>query len=119
MVPINLLKPVLDDLMTTGRPRRPARPWLGVYATEAGSRIAIAGVTGRGPAKSADLRPGDIVMEVGGAEVSNLAGFFRKVWSLGEAGVEVPLTVNRKGRTLEVHVRSGDRRSFLKGPVLH
>jgi hypothetical protein len=31
----------------------------------------------------------------------------------------VPLTVNREGRTFEVNVRSTDRRSLLKGPVLH
>lgn len=119
MVPINLLKPIMDDLLKAGRPMRPPRPWLGVYATEVGSRIAIAGVSDRGPAKSADLKAGDIVMEVGGAEVKNLAGFFRKIWSLGEAGVDVPLTINRKGRALEVHVQSGDRRKFLKGPILH
>ena len=119
IVPINLLKPVLDDLMKAGRPMRPSRPWLGVYATEVGNRIAIAGISDRGPAKSADLKPGDVVLQVGGAEVRNLAGFFRKVWSLGEAGVDVPLIVNRKGRTLEVSVQSGDRRKFLKGPVLH
>jgi hypothetical protein len=41
------------------------------------------------------------------------------VWALGQAGVEVPLLINREGKTLEVRVRSGDRRRFLKGPVLH
>ena len=119
IVPINLLKPVLEDLMKAGRPMRPSRPWLGVYATEVGNRIAIAGISDRGPAKTADLKPGDVVLQVGGAEVRNLASFFRKVWSLGEAGVDVPMVVNRKGRTLEVSVQSGDRRKFLKGPVLH
>ncbi len=119
MVPVNLLKPIMDDLLKAGRPMRPPRPWLGVYATEVGNRIAIAGISDRGPAKSADLKAGDIIMEVGGAEVRNLASFFRKIWSLGEAGVDVPLTINRKGRALEVHIQSGDRRKFLKGPVLH
>ena len=119
IVPIDLVKPVLDDIMTTGRPRRPARPWLGLYATEVGNRIAIAGVTGRGPAKSADLRAGDVIMSVNGTDIRSLAGFFRRVWSLGEAGVEVPISVNREGRTIDVRVRSGDRRRFLKGPVLH
>ncbi len=119
MVPIDLLKPILDDILTTGRPKRPARPWLGLYAAEVGNRIAIAGVSGRGPAKTADLRSGDIITSVGGADVKSLAGFFRHVWSLGEAGVEVPISINREGRTMDVRVRSGDRRRFLKGPVLH
>lgn len=119
MVPIDLLKPILDDIMTAGRPKRAPRPWLGLYAAEVGSRIAVAGVSGRGPAKSADLRSGDIIMSVGGDDVHSLAGFFRRVWSLGEAGVEVPLSINREGRMMDVRVRSGDRRRFLKGPVLH
>ncbi len=119
MVPIDLLKPILDDLLTVGRPRRPARPWLGLYAAEVDQRIAVAGVAARGPARRADLRSGDIITGVAGSEVTNLAGFFRKVWSLGEAGVEVPLMISRGGRTMEVHLASADRRDFLKGPILH
>ena len=119
VVPIDLLKPILDDMLMLGRPRRPARPWLGLYATEVDRRIAVAGVASRGPAKRADIRTGDIIIGVAGNDVRNLAGFFRKVWSLGDAGVEVPLMINRSGRTMEVHVSSADRRDFLKGPVLH
>jgi S1-C subfamily serine protease len=119
VVPIDLLKPILDDLLTIGRANRPPRPWLGFYATEVGSNVAILGLARRGPAQRADLRPGDVVLAVAGAPVSNLAGLFRRVWALGQAGVEVPLLINREGRTFEVSVRSGDRRRFLKGPVLH
>lgn len=119
VVPIDLLKPILDDMMTVGRPRRPARPWLGLYATEVDKRIAVAGVSARGPARRADIRAGDIILGVGDSDVRNLAAFFRKVWSLGEAGVDVPLKVNRNGRTMDMHIASADRRSFLKGPVLH
>lgn len=119
IVPIDLLKPILEDMLTVGRPNRPARPWLGLYATEVDKRIAVAGVAARGPAKQADIRTGDIILGVAGKDVRNLAGFFRKVWALGDAGVEVPLMINRSGRTIEVHVSSADRREFLKGPVLH
>ena len=119
IVPIDLLKPILDDMLLVGRPRRPPRPWLGLYATEIDRQIAVAGVAARGPAKRADLRTGDIIVGVAGKDVRNLAGFFRRVWSLGEAGVEVPLRINRSGQTMEVYLRSADRREFLKGPVLH
>jgi S1-C subfamily serine protease len=119
IVPIDLLKPIFDDLATIGRPNRPARPWLGLYATEIGNSVALLGVAGRGPAHKADLREGDIVLAVDGNPVSSLAGLFRRVWALGEAGVTVPLTVNREGRTFDVTVRSTDRSRLLKGPVLH
>jgi S1-C subfamily serine protease len=119
VVPIDLLKPILDDLLSIGRANRPARPWLGIYATEVGNNIAILGLASRGPAQRADLRAGDIVLGVAGSTVSDLAGLFRRVWALGQAGVEVPLLINREGKTFEMRVRSSDRRRFLKGPVLH
>ena len=119
MVPIDLLRPIFDDLATIGRPNRPARPWLGLYATEIGNSVAILGVASRGPARKADLREGDIVLAVAGDPVSDLAGLFRRVWALGDAGVAVPLTINREGRTFEARVQSTDRRRLLKGPVLH
>jgi S1-C subfamily serine protease len=118
-VPIDLLQPILDDLLTLGRPNHPPRPWLGIYATEIEDKIVIVGLANRGPAERADLRAGDIVLAVAGTEVSDLAGLFRRIWSLGNAGVEVPLVVYRDGRTFEVRVPSGDRNRFLKGPSLH
>jgi S1-C subfamily serine protease len=119
IVPVDLVKPILDDLITIGRPNRAARPWLGVYATEIGSSVALLGVAERGPAHDAELREGDIVLAVAGNPVSSLAGLFRRIWAQGDAGVTVPLTINREGRTFEVSLHSTDRRSLLKGPVLH
>ena len=119
IVPIDLLKPIFEDLITIGRPNRPPRPWLGLYATEIGNSIAILGLASRGPAQKADLRAGDIVLAVAGTDVTDLAGLFRRVWSLGEAGVTVPMTINREGKTLQISIRSTDRRRLLKGPVLH
>lgn len=118
-VPIDLLKPILDDMLTIGRPNRPPRPWLGVYATEIENRVVIAGIAGRGPAAKTDLRQGDIVVSVAGDKVDDLAGMFRRIWSLGKAGVEVPFTVYRDGKSIDVNVTSGDRNRFLKGPSLH
>jgi len=119
IVPIDILKPILEDLLTLGRPNRPPRPWLGLNATEIDDKIVIARVSNGGPARRANLRTGDIVLAVADREVSDLAAFFRRVWSLGKAGVEVPLTIYRDGRTFEARVTSGDRNRFLKGPSLH
>ena len=119
IVPIDILKPILGDLLTLGRPDRPPRPWLGLNATEVDDKVVVARVSEGGPSRRANLRSGDIVLAVAGTKVSDLAGFFRKVWSLGKAGVEVPLMIYRDGRTFEVRVASGDRNRFLKGPSLH
>jgi S1-C subfamily serine protease len=90
-----------------------------MYATEIEDKIVVVGLAARGPARSADIRTGDIVLSVAGREISELATLFRKVWSLGHAGVEVPMLVYRDGRTIEVTVKSGDRNRFLKGPSVH
>jgi S1-C subfamily serine protease len=119
MVPIDLLKPILDDLLTNGRRRTPPRPWLGLYATEIEDRLVIVGLAHRGPAQQGDLRTGDVVVAVDGTEVDSLAGFFRAIWSLGSAGVDVPLVINRDGRSLELRLTSADRSGFLRKPSLH
>jgi S1-C subfamily serine protease len=119
IVPIDLLTPILDDLLTHGRPNRPPRPWLGFYATEVEDKVVIVGLAPHGPAQRADLRTGDMVLAVAGEEVTELAPLFRRIWSLGHAGVDVPLTVYRDGRTFEMHVTSSDRSRFFKTPSLH
>jgi S1-C subfamily serine protease len=119
MVPIDLLDPVLDDLMKFGRRNAPPRPWLGFYATEVENRLVVVGLADRGPAKGADLRTGDIVLSVAGAEVSDLAGLFRRIWAQGPAGVDVPLKIYREGHTFDLRIKSGERNRFLKGPSLH
>jgi S1-C subfamily serine protease len=119
IVPIDLLKPIVDDLVKFGRRNRPARPWLGLYATEVENRLVIVGLADRGPAKKADIRTGDIVLSVAGRDVRDLAGFFRRIWEQGQAGVEIPLTIYRDGETMDLRVKSSARNNFLKGPSLH
>ena len=119
VIPIDLVKPILDDMQTLGRPNRPPRPWLGLYATEIEDKVVVVGLAKDGPAQRADLRTGDVVLSVGGAEVKNLAELYRKVWSLGAAGTEVPLNIYRDGKSFAARVKSSDRNRFLKAPRLH
>jgi len=119
MVPIDLLKPIVDDLLKFGRRNAPPRPWLGLYATEVEDRLVIVGLAERGPAKQAELHVGDIVLSVAGKDVRDLASFFRRIWALGQAGVEVPMAVYRDGETLQMRIKSSERSRFLKGPSLH
>jgi len=119
VVPIDLLTPILDDLRKFGRVNKPARPWLGVYSTEIEDKIVAVGIAPKGPAARAELKTGDVILAVKGENVTTLASFYRKVWSLGQAGVEVPLTLYREGVTFDVRVNSSDRAKFLKAPRMH
>ncbi|MEN3348944.1 MAG: hypothetical protein V7632_2579 [Bradyrhizobium sp.] len=119
IVPIDLLGPVITDLRKFGRVNKPARPWLGMYTTEIDNRIVVVGIASKGPAARAELKTGDVILAVGGDKVTDQAGFYRKLWSLGTAGVDVPLTVYHEGVTFDVTLASIDRMRLLKAPQLH
>jgi S1-C subfamily serine protease len=119
MVPIDLCAPILDDLSKYGRVNKPVRPWLGIYSTEVDDKVIIVGVAPKGPAARAELTTGDVILSVAGEDVSSLSETYRKIWSLGSAGVEVPLTLYREGVTFDVKVNSSDRTKFLRVPRMH
>jgi S1-C subfamily serine protease len=119
IVPIDLLEPILDNMMRTGHSGLPARPWLGMYSTEVNGDVVVAGLAEGAPAQRAGVRRGDIVLEVAGEKVNGLGDLFRKVWALGAAGVEVPLTLVRDGSLRHPRLVSADRGEFLRKPKLH
>ena len=113
-VPIDLLKPIFEDLIAKGRAAGPLRPWLGLNAEEMRGRLFVARVSPEGPAERAGLKSGDIVIGVGADEVTSLAELYRKVWGRGEAGVEVPLRVLQGMQVKEIKVRSIDRLHYFR-----
>ena len=119
IVPIDLLKPVLNDLRRFGRVNKPARPWLGLYSTEIDNKVVVIGISSNGPAARAELRAGDVILAIHGERISSQAAFYRKLWALGPAGVDVPLTVHHEGVTFDVVLASTDRARLLKAPRLH
>jgi S1-C subfamily serine protease len=118
-LPIDLLKPILHSLKSTGRVDRQPRPWLGVYAVEMAGKVYVTGVVEGGPAQSADIREGDVISEVAHHEVGTLPEFYRRVWAVGPAGTGVPLTAMRGATQLHLNVRSVDRGELLKRPQAH
>jgi S1-C subfamily serine protease len=117
-VPIDLLPPILDDLVTRGQADRPPRPWLGVFSAESDGDVVVMNVSPDSPADKAGIQRGDIISDIRDEQVGGLADFYRKVWGLGPAGAEVPLRLVRDGRENWVRVKSADRNSFLKRPQL-
>jgi S1-C subfamily serine protease len=118
-VPIDLLTPIMTDLLTLGRANRPMRPWLGLFATENDGRVVVIGVSSHGPATVAGVEAGDEIQTVGHSKVGTLAQFYRAMWALGDAGCEVPLGIMRNGEPRVIVVTSADRTRTFKGPRLH
>lgn len=119
IVPIGHLTPILDELLSYGRVNRPARPWLGMYATENDDDIVVGGVADGGPADKAGIRSGDRIISVADEEVTDLAGLWRRIWASGSAGADVRLRLGRERGPVPVTIRSADRAAFLKSPRLH
>jgi len=119
IVPIDLLPPILDDLLKFGSSAKPPRPWLGLYAADSQECVVIIGCAKKGPAERAGLREGDIVVAVADQPVDSLIGFFRAMWAQGSSGVDIPLTLDREGDVFDVRVTSGDRQRFLRRVRAH
>ena len=113
-VPIDLLPPILGDLLAYGRATEPAKPWIGLYPNEVDGALVVGRVAQGGPAQSAGIGPGDVILGVGEEPVGDMEQFWRKLRALGSAGVEVPLKVLGGGGVRDVVLTSRDRRGWLK-----
>jgi len=113
-VPIDLLKPILADLVKAGHRAGPARPWLGVAADEVQGRLVVTRVSPDGPADRAGVKAGDIILGVAGEGVRTQPEFYKKVWGRGGAGSEIPLKLLQGVDIREVPVVSIDRVDYFK-----
>ncbi len=69
-VPVDLIEPILDDLVRTGRSAGPPRPWLGMYTADRDGRLVVNGLASGGPAERAGVHAGDLVVAVGAERVA-------------------------------------------------
>jgi S1-C subfamily serine protease len=113
-VPIDLLKPLLSDLLKYGKSSARARPWLGVQTQDVHGNVIVTRVSPGGPADLAGMRPGDVIVAIGNDNVRGQADFYTRLWSRGAAGVAVPLSVLREGKIQGVTVTSIDRDRYYR-----
>lgn len=113
-VPVDLLKPLLADLVATGRRRGPARPWLGLYSEQREGHVFVSRTLPDSPADRAGLKRGDVIIGVSGQPIAGQSDFYRKLWAAGEAGCDVKLHVLHNKAVTEVVVRTGDRMEYLR-----
>ena len=115
-VPVNLLKPILKDLLATGRRGGPVQPWLGLTTEVVQGNLMVSRVSKGGPAELAGIVAGDIIVGIDGDKVTNQTDFYKHVWKQGPAGVTVSLRVLQSGDVRNVAVRTIDRTDLLRKP---
>ena len=113
-VPVDLLGPVLDEMVRTGRQHGGRRPWIGINSLEEDGRVKVVQVNDESPADEAGIVAGDIILSIDGQPVASLEQFYQALWRRGPAGVKVVLTVLHGPDMRDVTVRSIDRAEFMR-----
>ncbi len=119
IVPVSILRPVLDDLLTLGQANQPPRPWLGLFVTEHDGALVVGGLADNGPAEKAGVQAGDRVVGLGDEDITDLGALWRRLWSSGAAGSPVKLRLQRDDAEVVVRMHSADRAKFLRAPRMH
>ncbi len=116
-VPIDAAKPLLAQLRDEGRIHHVSRPWLGVYLQEAEGGLNVTRVAEEGPAETAGVVAGDVIVGIDGLAAGSLPEFYRTLWGRGDAGVSVRLALLRDDQVLELTVGTRDRYTWLRFPA--
>jgi len=118
-VPIDLLKPILGDLIEQGRVSGPTRPWIGVNTQEMQGHVVVTRVTQGSPAERGGIRAGDIILRIGAEQVTGQVDFYKKLWGKGPAGTEIPLSVLQGAQMKDFLIHSIERTEHLRKPTTY
>jgi S1-C subfamily serine protease len=113
-VPIDLLRPVLDEMVRTGQQSGSRRPWIGVNSLEEDGRVKVVQVNEESPAAVAGIQAGDIILSVDGQAIDSLQKFYEVLWSRGPAGLPVSIKILHGPNVREIVVTSIERAAFMK-----
>ena len=110
-IPINSTLSISEELISTGKVKRPYIGISGADVTEQYSNyynlpvgIYIAQIQSDGPAKDADLKVGDVILKFNGETVETMSELNKKKNEC-KIGDEVTLTVSRDGKEMDVKLK--------------
>lgn len=113
-VPVDLLKPVLTEMRERGASASSTRAWLGVNCVEQQGLVRVTRVTADSPAAIAGVKAGDVILKLDGLPISNLEGFYRKLWEGPQPEREVTLEVGRGPQVETLKAYTVDRNKTLR-----
>ena len=112
-VPSNLLTPIYNDLISYGLASASTRPWLGMYTSEAADQLIVAGIVPDAPASKSDLEIGDLIKGINNHSTASLSEMYKKIWSLGVAGIDITINIIRDGLDLDVLIKTDNRYNYM------
>jgi S1-C subfamily serine protease len=102
-----------EELLRHGRRVSAAsRAWVGFYCYTLHDHVVIAGVFPGGPAESAGLRPGDVLVAVNGSNVASRAELYASLWR-HSPGDELTLEIFRERKLMRVSVETACIEDFF------
>jgi serine protease DegQ len=117
-IPINTAKQVMESILTNGSV---TRGWIGVEPQNLSKELAeslnipkdttgvlISGVLEGGPADKAGMKPGDVLTQVNGQAVNDVAALLNRI-AQTNPGDEAKVTLLRKGKELSIRIQVGKR----------
>ncbi len=113
-VPIDLLKPILGDLIAQGRTTSKPRPWLGVSTQDLQGKLIVTRVSPDSPAELAGIASGDIIVGLSGEQIKGHTDFYRRLWASGDAGTDIMLDVLKGTEVKKLAVHTMDREKYLR-----
>jgi serine protease Do len=116
-VPVDMLKPILTEMLQTGSSKLSKRPWLGLTSTEQAGRVQIVRVNKDGPAEAAGLQAGDVVLAVDDTRVASLETFYKKLWDRASPEASIRLTVLQGADIKTITLKPVDRMSTMIKPA--
>lgn len=113
-VPIDLLSPILPELIARGRSSLSERAWMGVNCVELASRVRVVRVTEDSPADVAGLEVGDQILTLDGHTVTGLESLWKALWKGNGSARAVTLQIERGGVLRDITVHTVDRAATLR-----
>ena len=115
-VPINDLKPILDDLILNGKRTSDVKPYMGLTSNDDTGKVMITRVNDEGPAAKAGFMENDIILKVNKINIPDTENFYKTVWSQGGPGTLLDFEIERNNQIISLKLTTMDRNDFFVKP---